>query len=423
MFLYRLIRPIVTAGYKVYFKKIYHTGGENIPLEKPLLVVANHPTAFLEPTALACVFQQMELYFITRGDVFVSWSRPILKSLNMVPIFRFKDGYANMKQNASTMDYVFKTLSEGKKILIFSEGRTITEKRLRPIQKGTARMALGSYEKYGDLDLQILPIGLTYSNPHQFRSELMIRVGEPFPLRDFYELHAENPNKAIAAITEEIAKRLKPLIVEIEKPEDEDLIESLFSMYRNNNPSSTFPIFEKNRRRLGAQQEIANKINGLSEEKKQALSGQIRHYLTDIHAKGVDDLGVAQPNATGFKYQLSLILGFIPFLVGALIHYPIVAFTSYINRSKVKVLEFEGPVLMGAGTLCMFLYYIFLFVVLIVVNKWLIWSFGIFIPLLGFYALYYWEFAHSNRVAKKAVGFGYEQVLKWRNEREAIMNY
>ncbi|HNA95205.1 MAG TPA: 1-acyl-sn-glycerol-3-phosphate acyltransferase, partial [Saprospiraceae bacterium] len=147
--LYAVVRPVAKTGFKVFFRHIHIQGLENIPREGPLLLAANHPTAFIEPCVAAC-FQHRTLHFIVRGDIFKNpFYIKILKALHLIPIFRFKDGYTNLKQNQETFRYVNQVLQERKTILILVEGRTIQEKKLRPVQKGPARMAFGAYDAYG----------------------------------------------------------------------------------------------------------------------------------------------------------------------------------------------------------------------------------------------------------------------------------
>ena len=101
MTLYHIIRPVITLAFRLYFKKIQHFGAEKIPLGKPLIFSVNHPTGFFEPTVLACTFWEHDFYFITRGDMFKKpFYRRILESFFMIPIYRFRDGFADENPSA-----------------------------------------------------------------------------------------------------------------------------------------------------------------------------------------------------------------------------------------------------------------------------------------------------------------------------------
>ncbi len=429
MNLYHVVRPIATLVFKIYFKKIYHTGTEKIPHGKPLIFSCNHQTGFFEPCMLACLTWDVEYHFITRGDMFEKpWVRRIFGSLNMIPIFRFKDGFSNLKNNAATMKYIYKALAEKKSILIFSEGGTQTVKRLRPIQKGMARMAFGNYEIYGDLDLHFVPVCLTYTAPHTFRSEVMIQYGDAIPLSQYYEIYAENNNKAINQLTSDVQNAMRPLLVEIEKPENDELTENIFTLYRNTYPEPVFPIFNSSKRRLMAHQEIADNINQLDDNQLVTLKNKTNAYFSNLKSKDLDDLAIAQPWHENSKNLMALIIGFIPFAIGWLGHWIPAWYASKIKNERVKYLEFKGPVLATVAMGGILIQYIILITVAFILNHWAIYALVALLPFLGYYSLIYKDLwikyqacSHLKTANGTASEAWQEEVLQLRNEREEIL--
>ncbi len=420
---YRTVRLIVATGFRGYFRKIYFTGLENIPDDKPLLVAANHPTAFLEPLLLATVLP-LELHFITRGDVFQNpLYRYFLEALNMIPIFRFRDGFANMKNNHESIDHISKVLEQRKAVLIFSEGRTITEKRLRPIQKGTARMAFDSYQQSGDLDLQILPVSVNYTAPHSFRSAVMIAVGAPILLREYYAQYADNPNKTIATLTHDIGKKLLPLMVNIADSADDALAENAFTLYRNAFPEPVFPIYGKNERRLMAEREIANRLNEMPSTEKNEWNQKINNYFQTLKALKVNDLGVAQPYHATLGAFLTLLIGAVPFAIGAVFHAFPVWLAEKMRRERTNgVVEFEGPVLFAVSTWGMVLYYLLCFLLLLIFQaRWFLWGTWVAMPFLGFYALQYWDKRAKYRAARQFLALKKAQQAELTATRAALL--
>ena len=69
--LYNIVRPFAKIALGLYFRKIYIANREAIPDDKPVILAANHPTAFIEPCILACWLVQ-PLSFIARGDLYVN---------------------------------------------------------------------------------------------------------------------------------------------------------------------------------------------------------------------------------------------------------------------------------------------------------------------------------------------------------------
>ncbi|MBK8505414.1 MAG: 1-acyl-sn-glycerol-3-phosphate acyltransferase [Saprospiraceae bacterium] len=125
--LYNILRPIAATLFKIYFRKIYLIDGEKLPLTGPVLLSSNHPMAFAEACLLAC-FLQRPLYFLVRGDVFKKGWHWFFRGTNQIPIYRFKDGFSNMRRNKESFTRAHDALSEGKTILIFSEGNTRMQK-------------------------------------------------------------------------------------------------------------------------------------------------------------------------------------------------------------------------------------------------------------------------------------------------------
>ena len=168
----------------------------------------------------------------------------------MIPMYRLKDiGYKGLKNNFSTLDYSFDLLKNNEQVLILAEGTTKHEKRLRPIQKGAARMALGAVEKYPNLDVQIIPIGVNYTDILNYRSKVMLQIGDPIPIQAY--LNNENSANIIKTVTLKLKESLQKLVIHIENKEDEILIESLFHLYRNNYPQPNFPIQSTSKKTVG----------------------------------------------------------------------------------------------------------------------------------------------------------------------------
>ncbi|MEY4936011.1 MAG: hypothetical protein RIS64_2370 [Bacteroidota bacterium] len=422
--LYYIARPLGTLGLKVFYKKIYFSGAERIPVGKPMLIASNHPTAFCEPITLACVLSDVEFNFITRGDIFSKpFYRKLLEGMNMIPIFRFRDGYAQLKNNQATMDYVYQALADKKAILIFPEGTTRTAKRLHPPQKGAARMAFGNYAMHGDLDLQIVPVGITYTDAHTFRSEILVEVGNPIPLSRYYDTYKENQNKAVNQLTADIFKETEPLLVVIQKEADEPLVEHLFELYRNTFPETeVFPIFKKNARRLDAEREIANNFyKQLSDTQRIDLKEDVNNYFQTLSDANVTDFAVAQPYHATLSKTIALALGFVPFCIGYALHFPIFGYARHVCNTRVNQIEFKAPVAIGVGV-GMFLasYFVFL-ITLLIVNKPIVWAFGLSIPFLGFYAVLYYDYWKRYQASRAVHPIPTSTIENWQAQRNELL--
>ena len=67
-----------------------------------------------------------------------------------------------------------------------------------PIKTGVAIIALGAEAKYNfELDLSIVPIGLNYSNPHNFKSDVFVNIGKPIKVSDYKDIYLKDPKEGV----------------------------------------------------------------------------------------------------------------------------------------------------------------------------------------------------------------------------------
>ncbi|MBK9734198.1 MAG: 1-acyl-sn-glycerol-3-phosphate acyltransferase [Saprospiraceae bacterium] len=111
---YSFLKVLVRFVLKIFLRKIYITGLNHVDLNKAQLIASNHPNGFLEPLIMACFFPK-PLYFLVRGDIFDNAIlKPLLKSTNQIPVFRFRDGFSKLRGNSLTVDESTNILKEKK---------------------------------------------------------------------------------------------------------------------------------------------------------------------------------------------------------------------------------------------------------------------------------------------------------------------
>ncbi|NNE28232.1 MAG: hypothetical protein HKN16_01255, partial [Saprospiraceae bacterium] len=219
--IYYIFKYPLNLALRVFFRRIFISHKERIPRGVPVVLAVNHPTAFIDPILIA-VTMWPTLHFMLRGDLFGSRvARFFFDQIKTIPIFRARDGFASLRNNQEIMKYVNQKINRGSKILILAEGQATHEKKMRPIQKGAARMLFGAYDTYGRKDMVVVPVGINYTNSDEFRSEVMVDFGHPIPLREYLPLYQENPRKAINKMTAEISDGMRQRIIHVEKGERE----------------------------------------------------------------------------------------------------------------------------------------------------------------------------------------------------------
>ena len=105
--------------------------------------------------------------------------------------------------------------------MIFPEGSQDRRRAIRPITKGFARIVFGAIEKYPNLEISIIPVGVTYQNVGQFPCRVAIHYGKPINVADFYNI--EDKSNSVNSLKEEITNQLKKLSVHISDDKNYDL--------------------------------------------------------------------------------------------------------------------------------------------------------------------------------------------------------
>ena len=142
----------------------------------PLLIAANHPNSFLDGIILTTLYDQ-PVHSLARGDAFQNkLIGRLLRRLQLLPVYRTSEGVENLEHNYTTFAACQETFKENGIVLIFSEGRCENEWHLRPLKKGTARLAISSWQQH--IPLKVLPLGINYSSFKKFGKEVHLHFGE-----------------------------------------------------------------------------------------------------------------------------------------------------------------------------------------------------------------------------------------------------
>jgi 1-acyl-sn-glycerol-3-phosphate acyltransferase len=139
----QLLKILIQAGLWLFCHKIHIKNKQLFKTKGPLLIIANHPNSFLDALIIGSYYNR-RVYFLARGDAF---KKPIhrffLESLNMIPVYRLREGKEYLHLNDYTFNKSIDLLSKGYALLIFIEGTCINSHELQPFKKGTARILEG----------------------------------------------------------------------------------------------------------------------------------------------------------------------------------------------------------------------------------------------------------------------------------------
>ena len=215
--LYRLLKIWVRAASFLFCRTIRLNDPDVLKRRGPLLLAANHPNSFLDAVLMDILFRS-PVHSLARGDAF---HRPfvarLLKRLNMLPVYRTREGAGYLSENYQTFEACRSIFRKQGLVLIFSEGLGENEWTLRPLKKGTARLAFSAWEE--GIPLEVIPVTITYSSFTRFGKNVFIHFGQPIRRGDFNG--TDGHGKRHAAFNAELERQLRATLPEIRKDDRE----------------------------------------------------------------------------------------------------------------------------------------------------------------------------------------------------------
>lgn len=221
--LFSILKGYARLAIKVYCRKIVVNKPEWLKAKGPILFAANHPNSFLDGVILTTLMNE-PVYSLARGDVFeVKGLKKWLYRLGLLPVYRTSEGVENLQQNYTTFSACQEVFRKGENVLIFSEGACVNEWHLRSLKKGTARLALSSWQQ--GIDLTVVPLGYNYNTFRNFGKNVFLNFGEP--LKKDAILGEATEGRQLLQFNEQLRIQLEHLVYEIEPGDRKMLTERL----------------------------------------------------------------------------------------------------------------------------------------------------------------------------------------------------
>lgn len=179
----------------------------------PVLFAANHPNSFLDGIILTIILEE-NLYSLARGDAFKNNSiNKLLRWMHLLPVYRTSEGVENLSHNYTTFEECHNVFAKNGHVIIFSEGRCVNEWHLRPLLKGTARLAISSWQK--GIDLTVIPVGFNYHAFRNFGKNVIINFGEPISKKTI--VATQSDGRQLVQFNDQLNEQLKTLVYEIDR--------------------------------------------------------------------------------------------------------------------------------------------------------------------------------------------------------------
>lgn len=388
--LYRILKLLLIGTVRIFFRSIYINHKNLIPKDGPLIIVANHPSMFMDPLLIAASIDR-KVSFLAKGSIFNNKiASKILPKLGLIPVHRQQDDPSQLGKNANTFKKCFEHLENGGAILIFPEGvSNSTQRKLQPLKSGAARIAIGAEQRNSDtLGVKVSIIGLNYENQHKFNQDVLINIEEPLHVLEYLNKF----NNPADEITETIRKKLEANTISIESKTHDELARKIqILMQQEQDEKSFIDKYELTQNITKA----INYFDKIETERVNQISEKMEKYFEKLEEIGIEDVVVNRKNirlsAVHILLFVQLIIG-LPFylfgLVNNFLPYEIPAFIA--NNLKDKDLRGSVGMVLGIFTFLIFYTCQICLIHLWFKDIWLTITYSISIAPLGFFAYYYW---------------------------------
>jgi 1-acyl-sn-glycerol-3-phosphate acyltransferase len=150
---------LVRFALRIFCPSIVVKNAELMNTKGPILLVVNHPDSFLDAVIIGALYPR-KINYLARGDVF---RNPVfgflLRQLNMIPVFRQREGKEHLHLNASAFSQAVHCLRNDGIVLIFIEGICLNTHELQPYKKGASRILESAHAEGIFPIIQIAGIG------------------------------------------------------------------------------------------------------------------------------------------------------------------------------------------------------------------------------------------------------------------------
>ncbi len=339
---YGFLRLLTAVSLPVYFRERLVLGRTYFRFDGPVIVAVNHPSTLMDVLNSGLQVRQ-EMYFLANYGLFrTPFTNWLFRTLFCIPVKRQEDMRAGERRNNDhTFDQSYQHLEKNGVLFIAPEGASWMHRYVgSPLKSGIARIAFGAEVRNNwQLDLKIIPVGLTYDRPNLFRSRTAVYAGEPLRVADWRERYEQNPNRAISHLLDTLHQRLTQLSLHARDAEGEQLLHRIERLIHHPKRRPWKTAFQLERARLN---------DWLNDD---VLRADLSAYFHKLNDYGIRDAGVARV-ASAPPLWLSvvlLLLGAPLALAAALVWFLPCFFPWAINRASGLYVGYSSTVKLLMG--------------------------------------------------------------------------
>ena len=356
---YQFFRVIITKwGLIFYYRKIRSIGREKIPKKTPVMFIPNHQNSFMDALLVASTNWKYT-FFLTRAQAFSSaFMRWFLENLNLLPVYRFRDGISSVTKNNAIFERCIRMLEKNYAVVVFAEANHNLNRRIRPLSKGFTRIAFDAEQQNNwDLNLHVVPIGVNYTRHKESRNDVTVVYGDPISMKKYQELFQQDERKAANVLKNDVAKVMKACTMHVQNAQHYFLHQLLLDDLADDrshliDPKKVRPLNEK--------------LDDLASE-EDYLAGQ---ELIEMSEKQHIDLSRVQEYTSGKQSPLWKKLLLSPFILLGFLNFRIAyILIDKVIQNTIKDHAFDASI--------KFLLAVFLFPLSLVLISFMLWIAGI----------------------------------------------
>lgn len=272
---------VARATMRAWFRAIEVEGMDRFPARGPVLVAASHLNGVVDAALLVSTVDR-RLWFLGKSAL---WKlKPLgrlLDAIGVLPVQRPADHVA--ADNRATFAATHRVLGDGGAVVIFPEGTTHSDARLREVRTGAARIVLGA-RAAGVSGIVVVPVGILYEAKARFRSRSLVRVGDGLPVDEWLATtgHPEaddTDRQVVVALTDEIDARMRAAAIDFADA-DEALVLTR---------AAGIALGRHGQVPLARLEPVARALAAAPEDDRRAVAERLAAYELRLRLAGLDD--------------------------------------------------------------------------------------------------------------------------------------
>ena len=344
--MYHFFKLVSRVFIGIFFREKILIGKENLRFDGPAIIVVNHPSTLMDVLTSGIHIHQ-EMYFLANYSLF---KNPVgnwfFSTFYCIPVKRKEDmGDSVVRNNSAAFISSFEHMEKNGVLYIAAEGVSWINRFVRPFKTGAARIAFGT-ENRNDWkkDLKIIPIGLSYSAAHLFRSRVVVEAGAPISPLTWKDACLNDHEKAVDGFTLQMENAVRNLCIDTRDEAGEALFNALEIIAAGSAPLKPKDDYLRSKKIAQTCLQDAT-LKKFSEE-----------YFSEIGERKITDAGLlahAHPRATlhAWRNGLFLLFGLPMFLAGQIFWFLPCFLPWLLNRQLKLYIGYSSTVKVMTGLL------------------------------------------------------------------------